>query len=68
MSERAIYLESLNVYNFRHAQENPKVVGFVNFTPKSLVERPCFKVEYASDYRIDFIPHSELLNGNWKMI
>jgi hypothetical protein len=65
--EKEIYLQSTNVYNFRHGKENPKVVGFINYTPNGYEERACFKVEYKSDNKIDFIPHSELKNGNWNI-
>lgn len=34
MQEQPIYLKSLHSYNFRHSKENPKVIGFVMFTPE----------------------------------
>lgn len=68
MNERPLYLESLNMFNFRHGEENPRVIGLVHLTPENYSERPCFKVEYESDNKIDFIPYYELVVGNWKIV
>lgn len=68
MNEKPIYLKSLHPYNYRHGKENPKIIGYVKYTPKNLPERLCFKVEYQSDNKIDYIPHRELIDGNWKII
>lgn len=63
--ERSVYLESLNIHSFRHGEENPRVIGLVNFTPKGYDERICFKVIYESDNFIDYIPYVELENEVW---
>lgn len=68
MNEKPIYLKSLHHYNFRHNEENPIVIGFVDYTPSNLVTRPCFKVKYESDGQIDYVSYKSLINGEWKFI
>jgi len=68
MKERDTFLKSLHEYNFRHNQENPKVIGFVVYTPQNLNPRPCFRVEYESDGKIDYIPRESVLKGHWEMV
>jgi YopX protein len=67
-NEKPIYLKSLHEYNYRHGEENPKVIGFVMFTPDNLDPRPCFKVEYESDNRIDYINQLSLIDGHWEVV
>lgn len=66
--ERPVYLQSCNIHNFRHGEESPSVIGLVRYTPVGLEERLCFKVKYESDGKIDYIAHSEWLDGNWQML
>lgn len=68
LSERPLYLQPLNTYCFRFGKENPRIVGFVNFTPEGYEERPCFKVVYESDNLIDYIPYADLGNEVWKLL
>lgn len=63
-----LYLESYHHYNFRDGKENPKIIGFVLFKPSQLKARPCFKVIYESDRTIDYVAHTEVMNGNWKIV
>jgi hypothetical protein len=68
MEENTIYLKSMNHYNYRHDRENPRIIGFVRYTPKGFYSRPCFKVEYESDGKIDYIALRSVLDGEWKMM
>jgi len=68
MREGNIFLKSLHEYNFRHNQENAKVIGFVMFAPQNLNPRPCFKVEYESDGQIDYIARESVLKGHWEIV
>lgn len=63
-----MYLKSLHHYNFRHGEENPRIIGFELYTPKNHASRPCFKVEYESDKKIDYVAHSEVVRGNWEIV
>ena len=65
---KRMYLESHHYYNFRHGQENPRILSFELFTPEGSEPRPCFKVLYESDGTIDYIAYSEVANGNHKII
>lgn len=66
--ESPAYLRSLNLHNFRHEQENPVVVGLVHYKPDNLDSRPCFKVKYLSDNKIDYIAYSSFLDGDWEVL
>lgn len=68
MKEKPIYLRSLNVYNFRHEKENPKVIGLVRYKPENYPERACFKILYESDHKIDYVACSELMEHNWEIV
>jgi len=68
MREENIFLKSLHEYNFRHNQENAKVIGFVTITPQNLNPRPCFKVEYESDGKIDYITYESVMKCHWEII
>ncbi|KOP29499.1 hypothetical protein ADM98_11555 [Exiguobacterium sp. BMC-KP] len=63
-----MYLKSLHHYNFRHDQENPKVLSLVQYTPENLEPRMCFKVQYVSDGTIDYIPFKAISNGEWEVL
>ncbi|MCM3665494.1 hypothetical protein M3204_13840 [Mesobacillus subterraneus] len=63
-----MYLKSLNPYNFRHNEENPKIIGFELYTPKNLSPRPCFIVEYESDKTVDFVAHSDVISRFWEIV
>ena len=68
MKKETVYLKSLNGYNFRHNQENPKVVGFTMYTPQNLTPRPCFEVEYESDEKKDYIAYESVKNKEWEFV
>lgn len=68
MRNKPVYLQSLNVYNFRHGKENPLVLDIVKYKPEGLLERPCFHVLYESDNKTDYIACSEIMNHNWEFI
>jgi hypothetical protein len=67
MKEKPVYLKSMHHYQFRHNIENPRVIGFVSFKPENLNPRLCYKVEYDSDNKIDYIAHSDVLSGHWEI-
>lgn len=63
------YLKSNHPYNYRHFEESEvSVIGKEIRTPKNLLPRECYKLLYESDNTIDYIPISEVENGNWTMI
>lgn len=62
------YLESNHLYNFRHREENPKIIELVPFTPENGTERPCYKVLYESDGTIDYIAEESVSHGEWSII
>ena len=68
MLEKPRYLESNHYYNFRHGEENPKIIEFVLFTPENGTQRPCYKVLYESDGEIDYIAQESVLKGEWNII
>lgn len=61
-----MYLKSLHHYNFRHGEENPKVLSILQYKPENLESRLCFKVQYESDGMIDYVPIKVAANGEWE--
>jgi hypothetical protein len=63
-----MFLKSQHRYNFRHGEENPKIFGFELFIPVDYDARPCFKVIYESDNKIDYIPFQSVVDNHWEII
>lgn len=63
---KKMYLKSNHYYNFRHDKEDPRVVDIVLYKG-GYGERMCFHVLYDSDQKQDYVPCSEVFNGNWEI-
>lgn len=68
METSSVYLRSLNVYNYRHGEENPRIIEVVRHKPENLHSRPCFMVVYESDCKVDYVACSEIMERNWEFI
>lgn len=70
MKEICLYLQQTHTYAYRRDDgELPLVVSIVMYKPtENLDKRVCYKVKYLSDGFIDYVPISEIENGNYKLV
>ncbi len=69
MRETSVYLKPNNIYAYKREDgEIPLVVGVVEVAPTGLAPRLCYKVEYESDGKIDYVPISCVEDKNYTLV
>lgn len=65
-----LYLQPIHPYAYRRDDgELPLVLSVVMYEPDgNLDKRVCYKVKYLNDGFTDYVPISEVENGNYKLV